>query len=126
LGKTVGGHWIDLQIYQRNIAKNNLSFILYNTSLSEYINQFKNDGSSFFLLIIGLKEMGFDEEKIIEGLKQTDNNEERTLYLLLNQPELLEIKKIDNKLLENTNAYTPTPEEVCNGFVIFLIIFSSL
>jgi hypothetical protein len=28
--------------------------------------------------------------------------------------------------LENTNAYTPTPEEVCNGFVIFLIIFSSL
>jgi hypothetical protein len=53
-----------------------------------------------------LKEMGFGEEMVAEGLRQTDNNEEKTLELLLHQPELLQ------KELQNNILYIPKLEDI--------------
>ncbi len=55
------------------------------------------DGKTFITvallltLLIELTGMGFEESMVAEALKQTDNNHEHALTLLLNNPELLRV-----------------------------------
>jgi hypothetical protein len=71
---------------------------------------------------IGLKEMGFESKMIVEGLKQTDNDEEKTLQLLLQHPELLNprIDELQSDVMKN--LFIPKPEEVHCFFSSLLII----
>lgn len=56
--------------------------------------------------------MGFESKMIVEGLKQTDNDEEKTLQLLLQHPELLNprIDELQSDVMKN--LFIPKPEEV--------------